>query len=147
MPIPYRVRRDGDAPRPSLKPAWNCPGKRTLVSLDGGLVTGVWLGKATRDFSGWWAHRHPESIFGAASSPVIRNGAYLCFESEESAQAECDRLNARRRDMQVRYSVEPTHLEALLPQAATKRSPVEAPSFSALATAPCFASNRQARAT
>ena len=94
-----------------------------------------------------WAHRHPESIFGAASSPVIRNGAYLCFESEESAQAECDRLNARRRDMQVRYSVEPTHLEALLPQAATKRSPVEAPSFSALATAPCFASNRQARAT
>jgi hypothetical protein len=94
-----------------------------------------------------WAHRHPESIFGAASSPVIRNGAYLCFESEESAQTECDRLNARRSDMQVRYSVEPTHIEALLPQAATKRSPVEAPSFSALATAPCFASNRQARAT
>ena len=93
-----------------------------------------------------WAHRHPESIFGAASSPVIRNGAYLCFESEESAQTECDRLNARRSDMQVRYSVEPTHIEALLPQAATKRSPVEAPSFSALATAPCFASNRQARA-
>jgi hypothetical protein len=108
---------------------------------DGGLAV-----ESNARFFRVWAHRHPGSIFGAASNPVIRNGAFLCFESEESAQAECDRLNARRRDMQVRYSVEPTHLEAWLPQAATKRSPVEAPSFSALATAPCFASNRQARA-
>jgi hypothetical protein len=88
-----------------------------------------------------WTHRNPSSIFGASSSPVIRNGAFLCFESEEKARAECDRLNAQRRDTQVHYTVEPTHLEALLPQAAAKRSPIEAPAFSALATAPCFASN------
>jgi hypothetical protein len=92
-----------------------------------------------------WTHRNPASIFGPASSPVVRNGAFLCFESEEKARAECDRLNAQRRDMQVRYTVEPTHIEALLPQAAAKRSPIEAPSFSALATAPCVATNARAR--
>ena len=92
-----------------------------------------------------WAHRHPDSVFGAGSSPVIRNGAFLCFESEERAQAECDQLNARRSNMQVRYSIEPTHIEALLPQQPAKRSPLEAPSFSALATAPCLASNRETR--
>ena len=75
-----------------------------------------------------WTHRNPDSIFGPASSPVIRNGSFLCFESEEKARAECDRLNAQRRDMQVHYTVEPTHIEALLPQAAAKRSPIEAPS-------------------
>ena len=74
-----------------------------------------------------WTHRNPASIFGPASSPVIRNGAFLCFESKEKARAECDRLNEQRRDMQVRYRVEPTHIEALLPQAATKRSPIEGP--------------------
>jgi hypothetical protein len=92
-----------------------------------------------------WTHRNPASIFGAASSPVIRNGAFLCFESEEEARTECDRLNAQRRDLQVRYTVEPTHIEALLPQAGAKRSPLEAPSFSALATAPCLAANGRAR--
>ena len=55
-----------------------------------------------------WTHRNPDSIFGPASSPVIRNGSFLCFESEEKARAECDRLNAQRRDMQVHYTVEPT---------------------------------------
>ena len=92
-------------------------------------------------FFGVWTHRNPSSIFGPSSCAVIRNGSFLCFESEERARAECDRLNAQRRDMQVRYTVEPTHIEALLPQAAANRSPIEAPSFSALATAPCFASN------
>lgn len=92
-----------------------------------------------------WTHRNPDSIFGPASSPVIRNGSFLCFESEEKARAECDRLNVQRRDMQVHYTVEPTHIEALLPQAAAKRSPIEAPSFSALATAPCVAANARAR--
>ena len=91
-----------------------------------------------------WTHRNRSSIFGASSSPVIRNGAFLCFESEDKARAACDRLNAQRCDMQVHYTVEPTHLEALLPQAAAKRSPVEAPAFSALATAPCVASNARA---
>ena len=86
-----------------------------------------------------WSHRHPASIFGAGSSPVIRNGAFLCFETEERAQAECDRLNAQRNDMQVRYSVEPTHIEA-------KRSPAEAPSFSALAMVPRYGFGHQAHA-
>ena len=90
-----------------------------------------------------WCHRHRDSIFGAASSPVIRNGAFLCFENEERAQAECDRLNAKRSDTGVRYSVEPTHIEAVLPQQTARRAPADAPAFSALATAPCFASNRQ----
>jgi len=93
-----------------------------------------------------WTHRSRASIFGPASSPVIRNGAYLCFDNEARAQVECDRLNAQRTDMQAHYSVEATHIEALLPQEQVKRAPAEAPSFSALATAPCFASNRQARA-
>lgn len=97
-------------------------------------------------FFGIWTHRSRASIFGAASTPVIRNGAFVCFDNEERAQVECDRLNGRRTDMQVHYSVETTHIEALLPQEPTKRSPAEAPYFPALATAPCFASNRQARA-
>jgi hypothetical protein len=146
---PSTIRRDG-RPHPgrALSPLGTVPACRTLVSRIArrGLATGVLAVESNARFFRVWAHRHSASIFGAASSPVIRNGAYLCFDSEQSAQMECDRLNARRSDMQVRYSVEPTHIEALLPQAATKRSPVEAPSFSALATAPCFASNRQARA-
>lgn len=73
-----------------------------------------------------WSHRYPGGIFGAGSSPVIRNGGFLCFESEERAQAECDRLNAQRNDMQVRYSVEPDHIEAALPQEAAQQSPAEA---------------------
>ncbi|HET9535857.1 MAG TPA: hypothetical protein VFP43_11005 [Mesorhizobium sp.] len=77
--------------------------------------------------------------------PVIRNGAFLCFESEEMARAECARLNAQRIDMQVHYTVEPTHIEALLPQERAKRSPIEAPSFSALATAPCLAADARER--
>jgi hypothetical protein len=92
-----------------------------------------------------WTHRSPESIFGPASNPVIRNGAFLCFESEEEARAECARLNGQRRDTQVHYTVEPTHIEALLPQERAKRSPIEAPSFSALATAPCLASDARMR--
>ena len=67
--------------------------------------------------------------------------AALLAVTEEKARVECDRLNAQRPDMQVHYTVEPTHLEALLPQAAAKRAPIEAPAFSALATAPCFAAN------
>jgi hypothetical protein len=94
-----------------------------------------------------WTHRNRASIFGPTSSPVIRNGSFLCFESEERARAECDRLNAQRTDMQMHYTVEPTHIEALLPQATAKRSAIEAPAFSALATAPCFASERRARVT
>jgi len=92
-----------------------------------------------------WAHRGSGSIFGAASSPVIRNGAFLCFETEQRAQAECDRLNARRGDPQVHYTVMPTHLEATLPSELSKRNVVDAPAFSALATEPCIASDRKTR--
>lgn len=93
-----------------------------------------------------WVHRSSASMFGAASSPMIRNGAFLCFEDEKRAQAECDRLNARRGDLAVHYSVMPTHIEATLPSELTKRNVADAPAFSALATAPCFASDRQSRA-
>ena len=58
---------------------------------------------STMTFFRIWAHRSSGSIFGAASSPVIRNGAFLCFETEQRAQAECDRLNARRGDLDVHY--------------------------------------------
>jgi len=48
-----------------------------------------------------WVHRSPDSLFGAASNPVIRNGAMLYFEEEERARAECDQLNARLREPHV----------------------------------------------
>jgi hypothetical protein len=100
--------------------------------------------KALPNFFRIWVHRGAGSLFGAASSPVIRNGAFLCFEDEARAQAECDRLNAHRGDLHVHYSVKPTHIEAALPQE-MKRKPTEAPSFPALATAPCLASGRPTR--
>lgn len=56
-----------------------------------------------------WAHRSAESIFGAASKPVIRNGAFLCFDSEGRALAECDRLNACSGGSHEHYSVKPAH--------------------------------------
>ena len=52
-----------------------------------------------------WAHRSAESIFGAASNPVIRNGTLLSFDSEGRALAECDRLNVHSAGSYVRYSV------------------------------------------
>ena len=100
--------------------------------------------KPVPNFFRIWAHRSAGSMFGAASSPVMRNGAFLCFEDEGRAQAECDRLNARRGDVHVHYSIMPTHIEAALPQE-MKRKPEEAPSFPALATAPCLSSGRPPR--
>ena len=41
-----------------------------------------------------WIHRRPDSLFGPASHPVIRNGALAIFDEENRARAECDRLNA-----------------------------------------------------
>ena len=55
-----------------------------------------------------WTNGGAESIFGAASHPVIRNGEYLCFETEERARAECDRLNAAS-GSHVHYSIKPAH--------------------------------------
>jgi len=52
-----------------------------------------------------WAHRHAESMFGAASNPVIRNGALLSFDDRRLAHLECDRLNARQGNPRIRYSI------------------------------------------
>ena len=67
-----------------------------------------------------WAHRSAGSIFGAASSPVVRNGVFLCFESEERARAESDRLNARAGGSHVHYSVKPTPVQMALPRSLGK---------------------------
>ena len=56
-----------------------------------------------------WANRSAKSIFGAASNPVIRNGAFLCFDNEERALAECDRLNSGSGGSHEHYSVKPAH--------------------------------------
>jgi hypothetical protein len=56
-----------------------------------------------------WTHRSAKSMFGASSNPVIRNGRFLCFENEQRAQAECDRLNAASGGSHVHYTIEPAH--------------------------------------
>ena len=62
-----------------------------------------------------WAERRADSIFGSSSSPVMRNGAFLCFESEEKANAEAARLNGRAGGSHVHYSVKPTLIKMALP--------------------------------
>jgi hypothetical protein len=54
-----------------------------------------------------WVDRSAESIFGPASNPVNRNGAFLFFDDERRAQMECDRLNAHASASHVRYSIKP----------------------------------------
>jgi hypothetical protein len=84
-----------------------------------------------------WAHRSADSIFGASSSPVVRNGALLCFESEDKALAEIDRLNAKRSGgSNIQYSVKPTQLRMSLPQGQPKQT-IDAYSIPALSSAPC----------
>ena len=55
-----------------------------------------------------WAHRNAESIFGAASNPVVKNGSMLIFDEEEHARAECAYLNARSNYPHVHYSMKRT---------------------------------------
>jgi len=62
-----------------------------------------------------WAHRSAGSIFGASTNPVMRNGRFLCFESEQKARAEVDRLNARSGGSHVHYRVKPTVIQMALP--------------------------------
>jgi hypothetical protein len=52
-----------------------------------------------------WMDRSTQSIFGAACTPVNRNGVTLIFDDEECASAECTKLNARAGGSHVRYSV------------------------------------------
>jgi len=72
------------------------------------------------------AHRSANSIFGAASNPVMRNGTLLCFKTEKEARCERDRLNARASaGSHVRYSVRPIHVELKLPSGAAKAKSAE----------------------
>lgn len=52
-----------------------------------------------------WAHRDADSVFGAATNPVVRNGSLLSFNDKARAHAECDRLNAHMGNPHVRYSI------------------------------------------
>ncbi len=63
--------------------------------------------QSTAGFYTVWSHRSAKSIFGPGSSPVNRNGRILCFETEDLARAECDRLNAARSSSLVRYTIRP----------------------------------------
>ena len=84
-----------------------------------------------------WAHRSADSIFGAAAHPVIRNGAFLCFDSEEKARAESDRLNARSGGSHVHYGVQPTRVRMSLPQPMSNEKAAQ-PAFALpLLGAPC----------
>jgi hypothetical protein len=89
-----------------------------------------------------WAHRSAGSIFGAASSPVVRNGVFLCFESEERARAESDRLNARAGGSHVHYSVKPTPVQMALPRSPGKGASPEPQFAMPLSGAPCTVSSR-----
>ena len=72
-------------------------------------IRGIFTMNSDTHFFTVWTHRSAKSIFGPASNPVIRNGEYLCFENEERARAECDRLNAAS-GSHVRYSIKPAHV-------------------------------------
>jgi hypothetical protein len=88
-----------------------------------------------------WAHRSADSLFGAASSPVMRNGAFLCFESEEKALAEADRLNSRSGLSHMQYSVKPTLVQMALPGGRAKAEADQQYAIS-LSDAPCSVTNR-----
>ena len=89
-----------------------------------------------------WAHRGPDSIFGAASHPVIRNGAFLCFDTEERARAETDRLNARSGGTLMHYSIKPTSVQMALPRNLSKGGTAEPQFAMPLSNAPCTVSSR-----
>ena len=84
-----------------------------------------------------WAHRSAESIFGPTAKPVIRNGAFLCFDNEERARAECDRLNAGLGAAHVHYTVKAAHAQAL------KKAAEDFSLHPTLSTSPCAAGGRR----
>jgi hypothetical protein len=67
-----------------------------------------------------WAHRSAKSIFGAASNPVMLDGAFLCFKTEEKARAASDRFNARSGGSHVHYSVRPVRVQMKRPSGLAK---------------------------
>ena len=89
-----------------------------------------------------WAHRGPDSIFGAASTPVVRNGVFLCFDTEEQARTETDRLNARSGGTHVHYSVKPAPVQMALPRGLAKSTTAEPQFAMPLSSAPCTVSSR-----
>jgi hypothetical protein len=89
-----------------------------------------------------WAHRGRDSIFGAASHPVVRNGVFLCFDTEERARAETDRLNARSDGTLLHYSVKPTPVKVALPRGLGKGGTAEPQFAMPLSSAPCTVSSR-----
>ena len=89
-----------------------------------------------------WAHRSPDSIFGAASSPVVRNGVFVCFDTEARACAETDRLNARSGGTNMHYSVKPTPVQMALPRGLVKGATAEPQFAMPLSSAPCRVSSR-----
>ena len=89
-----------------------------------------------------WAHRGRDSIFGAASHPVVRNGVFLCFDTEERARAETDRLNARSGGTHMHYSVKPTPVQVALPRGMGKGRTAEPQFAMPLSSAPCTVSSR-----
>lgn len=93
--------------------------------------------KADPQFFLVWAHRGAGSIFGSTSKPVIRNGAFLCFDNEARALAECDRLNAGLGAAHVHYTVKPAHAEAL------KQAAKDFSLHPTLSTSPCAAGERR----
>jgi hypothetical protein len=97
--------------------------------------------KADPQFFMVWAHRGAESIFGPTSKPVIRNGAFLCFDNEERARAECDRLNAGLGAAHVHYTVKPAHAQAL------KQVAEDFSLHPTLSTSPCAAGERRTGAS
>ncbi len=84
-----------------------------------------------------WAHRSADSIFGQASHPVMRNGAFLCFEDEQKAHAESDRLNGRSCACNVHYSVALTPVQMALPSGQPSGAAAEARYAMPLTSAAC----------
>jgi hypothetical protein len=84
-----------------------------------------------------WAHRSADSIFGGASHPVMRDGAFLCFEDEQKARAESDRLNGRSSGSNMHYTVRLTPVQMALPDNQPSGAAAEARYAMPLTSAAC----------
>jgi hypothetical protein len=73
---------------------------------------------------------------------VVRNGVFLCFDTEQRARAETDRLNARSGGSHVHYTVKPTPVQLALPRGLGKSATAEPQFAMPLSSAPCTVSSR-----